>query len=88
MNDLLQGQEEEADLIVANLVADYVIPLLPQAKACLTDKGQLIVSGIIVHRQADVLEAIEQEGYQVGFALSQGDWRAYILSLKEDALHV
>ena len=46
-NDLLTGIEIEADIIVANILADIILLMIPDAWRLLKPTGTLIVSGII-----------------------------------------
>ena len=45
--DLLKGVEIEADVIVANILADILIHLTEDAYRLVKDEGYLIMSGII-----------------------------------------
>mgnify|MGYP000659386790 CR=1 FL=1 len=45
--DLLKGVEIEADVIVANILADILIHLTDDAYRLVKDEGYLIMSGII-----------------------------------------
>ncbi len=46
-NDLLEGIQVQADVVVANILAEIIEPLVPQAKKCLKPGGLFITSGII-----------------------------------------
>ncbi|MCL2204244.1 MAG: 50S ribosomal protein L11 methyltransferase [Defluviitaleaceae bacterium] len=50
------------DIIVANIVADVIIALLPLVPALLAKGGYFIASGIIDERGADVLAALADSG--------------------------
>ena len=63
-NDLLKGIETQADVIVANILADI---------------GHLIISGIIEAKREMVLAACEKAGFVVEQQLNQKDWYAIIL---------
>ncbi|ACX51757.1 ribosomal protein L11 methyltransferase [Ammonifex degensii KC4] len=75
--NLLEGKEEKADLIVANLTAELILQLLPQAAKLLLPGGLLIAGGIPVERKGEVLsssplvlvEELAEEGW-VGLVLS------------------
>ncbi len=60
--DLLNGVEVEADLVVANIVADAIIRLAPEAAAALKPGGCLIASGIITERAAEVCGTLRDAG--------------------------
>lgn len=69
-------QNTKADLIVANIIADVIITLAPQAKPFLKQDGTFITSGIIKERRADVEEALKLAGYQIEEVKEQGSWVA------------
>lgn len=77
-SDLLSEvpEQEKADIIVANIIADVVISLNSIAKRYLKVGGMYICSGIIDSRLDDVRKSIEQEGYKVIQILQDGEWRA------------
>jgi len=53
------------NVVVANIVADVIIPLVPHARQFAQPGGIFIASGIISERLADVLEAYAQDGITV-----------------------
>ncbi|MEW6661282.1 MAG: 50S ribosomal protein L11 methyltransferase [Bacillota bacterium] len=76
--DLLAGVLCNANLIVANIVADPVMLLIPQAHQCLLSGGFLIVSGIIRHRLAEVQSALLAEGFAIIELERQDEWVAMV----------
>lgn len=54
--------QTEYNVIVANIVADVIIALLPTVKKLISEKGIFICSGIIEERLPDVTLAMEKEG--------------------------
>jgi len=76
--DLLGTVICDANLIVANIVADQVLHLIPQAHQCLLPQGFLIVSGIIRHRLAQVQTVILAEGFAIIDLDRQGEWMAMV----------
>lgn len=78
-NNLLVGIDKKADVIVANILADIIIELIPDAYRCLTDTGVFIISGIIQDKESDVLEAIYANGFEVDQRFQQKDWLAFII---------
>ncbi|MDS1029442.1 50S ribosomal protein L11 methyltransferase [Bacillota bacterium LX-D] len=73
-SDLLAGVEEQADFIVANIIADVIILLTPQAKSKLKKGGFFLVSGIILDRWPDVHEVLTKSGFQVIERRQENDW--------------
>jgi len=53
------------DVVIANIVADVIIPLAPVAKELLKPGGIFVTSGIITERLDDVLAAFQSAGVTV-----------------------
>lgn len=64
-NDLLTGVEDKADFIIANIVADVIIRLIPQIDEHLLPGGRFVLSGIIEKRVAEIEEELIREGYEI-----------------------
>lgn len=79
-NDLLAGVEIEADVIVANILADIILRLIPDAWDLLKPGGKFIVSGIIEDKKGAVIEGLYSQGFEVSEVLQQGDWFGIILT--------
>ena len=60
--NLLDDADEKADLIVANIIADIIITLLPDAFKKLRQGGLFLASGVIKERLCDVEKAARQHG--------------------------
>jgi ribosomal protein L11 methyltransferase len=82
-HDLLKGVELKADLLVANIIADVILNLLPQAEKCLQINGVLIVSGIIAERKQEIIEVAGHLNYQLLEEKEEEDWAALVFKLKE-----
>lgn len=74
--NLLEKRYENADIVVANIIADAVMKLAPAAKAHLNEGGIYIVSGIINERADEVEAALAAQGFQKLQRLTQGEWTA------------
>lgn len=72
--DLLERREEQADVIVANIIADVICYLCGPAKKHLLPGGVFICSGIIKEREEDVQRALSSAGYAVVSRLEKGEW--------------
>ena len=62
------------DIVVANILADVIIPMAPVIPARLKKGGYFITSGIIDFKENDVKEAIEKAGLEVVEINHQGEW--------------
>jgi ribosomal protein L11 methyltransferase len=72
--------EPPFDLVLANIVADPIIAGAGEIYGHLRPGGQAIVSGIIDHREAQVVAALEAAGLTLHRTLRDQDWRALLLS--------
>lgn len=79
VGDLTEVVSGKYDVICANIVADVIIRLLPDAKNFMTDGGVLVVSGIIDIRKDDVLKAVEENGFRVSRERYRDNWCAFVL---------
>lgn len=67
-------------LILANIVADVIIPLLPRVRRRLGAGGRFIGSGIVEDRLRAVLDAAMAAGLVAVEILASGEWRAVVLA--------
>ncbi|MGX6392935.1 50S ribosomal protein L11 methyltransferase [Lactiplantibacillus pentosus] len=83
-NDLLAGIDTQADIIVANILAEIIIPLVPQARQNLKRGGYFITSGIIDDKFQTVLTALTDAGFQIAQYTQMGDWHGIVAYLPTD----
>jgi len=72
--DLASKIEEKVDIIVANIIADVIIRLIPQTLSLLDKNSIFIASGIIKERKSDVEEALKQNLFLIEKVLHEGEW--------------
>ncbi len=65
---------EKYDIVVANILADVIIPMAPVIPDRLKEGGVFITSGIIDFKEQEVKEAIERTGLVVTEITHQGEW--------------
>ena len=65
---------EEYEIVVANILADVIIPMASVIPARLKKGGYFITSGIIDFKEDAVKEAIEQVGMEIVQINHQGEW--------------
>lgn len=65
---------EEYEIVVANILADVIIPMAPVIPARLKKGGYFITSGIIDFKENEVKEAIEKAGLTIVEINHQGEW--------------
>ncbi|HBT46512.1 MAG TPA: 50S ribosomal protein L11 methyltransferase [Peptococcaceae bacterium] len=74
--DLLQGFPAGAHVVTANIVADVLLALLPQAAGVLLPNGRLLLGGIIAPRAPELVAALGNHGFTVTEEKRRGDWVA------------
>ena len=82
VSDLLRSVDLSGgkyDFVVANIVADVIIRLLPDVGDYMTDDAQMIVSGIICPRADEVRAAIAANGFAVVEERQENDWLAILI---------
>ena len=77
-SDLLAQAKGQGDLIIANIVADIIIRLIPDTAAYLKGPKLFISSGIIDTRKDDVLAALAAGGFQVLEIREKAGWVAIV----------
>ena len=65
---------QEYEIVVANILADVIIPMAPVIPARLKKGGYFITSGIIDFKENEVKEAIEAAGLEIVEINHQGEW--------------
>ena len=73
-DQLRPGQNQ---VVLANIVADVIIPLSAVAHRFLTPDGVFLCSGIIDTRAEEVAQALEQNGWRITRKLERKGWFAY-----------
>ena len=69
------------DIVLANIVADVIIPLSPHVPALLAPDGVYITSGIIDGRQEEVRHVLEACGFRILAHTSEDDWHCFSAAL-------
>lgn len=77
--DLLTGVTGKADVIIANIIADIIIKMVPDIPRYLNENGYFIASGIISERMGDVTSAIVEQNLIVEKVVEEGGWVALVV---------
>lgn len=72
--DLLKDETRKADMIIANIIADVIIPFSTTAYDMLVDGGIFISSGIIKERGDETIDAIKNAGFEIMDISRKGEW--------------
>ena len=73
---------EKYDLVLANIVASVIIPLVPFARQIVGENGLFVTSGIISDREQEVCEALGKNGFEVQCVKHRDDWVAIMARAK------
>ena len=65
---------EKYDVVVANILADIIIAMMPAIPPTMKSGAYFISSGIIDFKEEEVKNAIESVGLQVVEINHQGEW--------------
>ena len=79
VSDLLAAFDGQAELVVANIIADIIIRLFDELDAHLAPGGRLLASGIIDERVADVTEAAVAHGFVLEDMYTDAGWAAMVI---------
>ena len=74
----LQKQVGEAkyDIVVANILADIIIPMAPALAKTMKDGAYIVTSGIIDFKEEEVKKALMNAGLTIVDTTAQGEWRS------------
>lgn len=84
VNSLLDGIHTQVDLIVANILAEIIVPLIPQAFENLKAGGQFLVSGVISDKAQLVEDKLKEQGFIVEQKLRMKDWYGMVAKKPEE----
>ncbi|MCK2003037.1 50S ribosomal protein L11 methyltransferase [[Brevibacterium] frigoritolerans] len=76
--NLLDGVNEQADIVVANILAEVIMRFTDDVAKVVKPGGYFIASGIIQTKKHDVKEAIIASGFTVEETILMEDWVAII----------
>jgi ribosomal protein L11 methyltransferase len=74
--NLIDGVQGTFDLVVANILAEVIVDLLPAVTGVLAQKGILICSGIITAKKEMVLAGLKERGLTAIEVLEKEGWVA------------
>lgn len=73
---------KQYDIVVANIVADVIIPLSAKVGSFMKEDAYFLCSGIIEHRIDDVCAALSENGFEICEKLKDGEWYALLTKQK------
>ncbi len=66
------------DIVLANIVADVIIPLAPLARSFMAQGAVFIASGIIDGREDEVAAALTAAGLEISRHLHEDEWHCFV----------
>lgn len=81
-NNLLDGIDGPADIVVANILAEVILRFTDDVARVVKPNGYFIASGIIQQKRDQVKADIERAGFSVEETLVMEDWVAFIARKK------
>ena len=84
VGDLADKVTGKYNIVCANIVADVIIKLLPDAKNFMQRDAFLIISGIIDIRRDDILKAVKDNGFIIAEEKNRDNWCAFVLKQTEE----
>ena len=85
---LLEGLcQRRYDIVLANIVADVIMPLGRLVPRFLKPGGVFITSGIITDRQEEVVSSLRESGFNVLGERTRGDWAAAALTITPNGIN-
>jgi ribosomal protein L11 methyltransferase len=77
-NNLLDGVDQQADVVVANILAEVIVRFTDDVARVVKKDGYFISSGIILQKKDEVRAAIERSGFEIIETIQMEDWIAMI----------
>ncbi|QUG42155.1 50S ribosomal protein L11 methyltransferase [Psychrobacillus sp. INOP01] len=72
--NLLDNVNEQADIVIANILAEIIMTFTEDAFTIVKDGGLFITSGIIATKKDDVRDSLQQAGFEIEEVMMMEDW--------------
>ncbi len=79
IQDVLINEDYDYDLIIANINKNVILDLLPNIKCFQNKKCKIILSGLLIDDQEDVIEIISTLDYNIIKQTQMGEWICIVL---------
>lgn len=84
VKDMLHDVSETADIIVANILSEVLLPLIPQTVEHLNPDGKLILSGIYKDQYENIQAQLAAYHFEIVESRKRGDWYAVLAMQSEE----
>ncbi|QNQ80370.1 50S ribosomal protein L11 methyltransferase [Lactobacillus sp. PV034] len=81
--NLLKDTEESFDLIIANILAEILLDLIPDLDKHLNKDGKVIFSGIDYKQLPKIEAALEKNGFEIEMKMQEKRWIGLLISRKD-----
>ncbi|RMC55329.1 50S ribosomal protein L11 methyltransferase [Lactobacillus sp. ESL0261] len=82
--NLLNQVKSKYDIIVANILAEILLDLIPELNEHLNSNGKVIFSGIDCDQIEKIRTALTTNGFQIILSMQQGRWIGLIIERKDN----
>ncbi|QNQ82168.1 50S ribosomal protein L11 methyltransferase [Lactobacillus sp. PV012] len=82
--NLLKDTNEKFDLILANILAEVLVDLIPDLDTHLAEKGKVIFSGIDYLQLPKIEELLDEYGFEIKLKMREGRWIGLLIARKEN----
>ena len=65
---------EDVDVIFCNIIADVIKEIIPFFKTCLSKSGKVILSGILISQEEEIIKILNLNHLKIDTVLSKKDW--------------
>ncbi|MCI5775766.1 MAG: 50S ribosomal protein L11 methyltransferase [Aerococcus sp.] len=83
VKDMLNNVSETADIIVANILSEVLLQLIPQVDVHLNPGGKLILSGIYYDQYEVIAQELKDYGFEIIESRKRGAWYALLATRHE-----
>lgn len=82
--NLLKDIDDKYDLIVANILAEILLELIPDLDSHLNKDGKVIFSGIDYLQLPKIEQSLAENGFEVKMKLQEGRWIGLLIARRPD----
>lgn len=79
---LTEHASHSYDLVVANIIADIILKLIPELKKILKTNGLFVAAGIIENRLAEVEQNLSDHGLETIRIITNQEWRGVVAKFR------
>jgi len=79
IQDVLINEDYDYDLIIANINKNVILDLLPNIKSFQKKQCKIILSGLLIDDQEDVMKVISTLNYNIIKQVQMGEWICIVL---------